>query len=68
MRNQRDKNDYIGDDKYAGDFGSQPRKSSPSKKIRHHYYDDEEGHRHQTRRDPAKNLVRMQLRRIEQLF
>lgn len=68
MRNQRNKNDYIGDDKYAGDFGSQPRKSSPSKKDRHHFYDDEDRRGHQTRREPAKNLVRMQLRRIEQMF
>jgi len=72
-----DKNDHFNNEKFPHDFshdlGSQPRKSDArarkSMKSAVNSFDgDDEKFHHSHRNEPNKNLVRVQLRRIERLF
>lgn len=68
-----DKNDYFNNEKFSHDFshelGSQPRKSDArARKSTKSFDDDGEKFHHSHRNEPNKNLVRVQLRRIERLF
>lgn len=68
-----DKNNYFNSEKPSHELGSQPRKSDarvhkstqfPESDVD----DDEESPYHRHRHEPNKNMVRVQLRRIERLF
>lgn len=67
-----DKNNYVQSEKSFHELGAQPRRSD----VRVHKYahdseaydDDEKKSHHNHRNEPNKNLVRVQLRRIERLY
>lgn len=68
-----DKNDYFNNGKFSHELGTQPRKSDarahkPVKSAGSSFDDDDEKFHHSHRNEPNKNLVRVQLRRIERLF
>lgn len=70
MRKQNNR-DYFNDEKYSRECGAQPRKSSYQKKNPSgpaNFLDDEDERHHTQRREPGKNVMRMQLRRIEYLL
>lgn len=73
MRKLRQNSDVFGGETFAAEMRGQPRKSffERQKNIMSHSSavdDDEHWHHHTHRNEPAKNAVRVQLRRIEKLF
>lgn len=58
-------------DKFSSELRGQPRKSDIQRRKHAPHYggDDNDGERHHGHRNqPSKNLIRVQLRRIQQLF
>lgn len=64
-------NDAFVNEKISKELRAQPRKSYQKKNavIYGNFYDEDEGRRHHLQRsEPGKNIARMQLRRLENLY
>lgn len=73
MRKISNNGEYPDGDKFSRELRAQPRKSGihRHKSASHHgsFADEDDGERHHAHRsEPAKNVMRVQLRRIQQLF
>jgi len=73
MKKTGNNSGYFNDGKFAQELRGQPRKSAidSHKHTSHHGNssdEDEAGRHHAHRSEPAKNAVRVQLRRIQRLF
>lgn len=68
-----DNNELFNDEKLSLMLGTQPRKST-IRRQKHPIFvnktldEDEPGEHHNYRREPAKNSVRVELRRIQRLY
>lgn len=72
MKRHGDKDSYFSGDKSFHELGAQPRKSDfrahkPVQDMENTFDDDARSHHHQ-RDEPNKKMVRVQLRRIEQMY
>lgn len=71
MKKANHNSEYMSGDKFSTDLRAQPRKSNfqrhKAASARGHFSEDGE-HHHTHRNEPAKNAIRVQLRRIQQLF
>lgn len=73
MKKISNNGEYSNGDKFSQELRAQPRKSDAhrQKSVPHHesFVDEDDGARHHAHRsEPAKNLIRVQLRRIQRLF
>lgn len=63
--------DFFGSEQLPKELRAQPRKSYQKRNAasNENFYDENEGVRHHTHRnEPGRNIARMQLRRLENLF
>jgi hypothetical protein len=73
MKKVKDNSEYFHDKAFSQQLRAQPRKS-PFLYQKHthnhgHFFEEDEAERHHEHRsEPAKNAVRVQLRRIQRLF
>lgn len=73
MKKISNNGEYSNGDKFSQELRAQPRKSDVHrhKSASHHesFVDEDDGARHHAHRsEPAKNVIRVQLRRIQRLF